>query len=220
MRPAEHLTKRITVSTTRRIMPAALALAAAVALSACDADQVGAAAVVGSERFTVSDLQEQVEQAQSLEGFDVQAAGGVPGFQRDLLTRHIQHEIFEQLAADEGIEITGAQIDDALERFEAQSPGGDLSPLLAQNGYTDESFRAGLTDQLIAESYLAQNGGDQYALTERLIETGEELGIEVNPRYGNWGDQLAVTDDSGSISKPAGGEAASPGELPEPTPPQ
>lgn len=201
-------------------MPAALALAAAVALSACDSDQVGAAAVIGDDRLTVSELHEQVEQAQALEGFDVQAAGGVAGFQRDLLTRHIQHEIFEQLAAEEGIEITGAQIDDAIEQFEAQNPEGDLGPLLAQNGYTEEAFRAGLTDQLIAEAYLAENGGDQNALTERLIEIGEELGIKVNPRYGSWGDQLAVTADSGSISKPVSGETANPGELPEPTPPQ
>ncbi|WP_165358598.1 SurA N-terminal domain-containing protein [Haloactinopolyspora alba] len=208
------------MSTTRRIVPAALAVAAVVALSACDSDQVGAAAVVDGERFTVSELQDQVKESQQLEGFDVRAAGGVSGFQRELLTRHIQHEIFLRLAERENIDITQAQIDDAIERFESQSPDGNLGPALAQNGYTRESFRAGLTDQLIVQEYTSRTGADQAAVTQALVDLGEQLNIEVNPRYGSWGDQLAVTDDSGSISEPENsGSTPTPGQTPPPAAP-
>lgn len=221
MRPAEHLTKRITVSTTRRIIPAALAVAAAVALSACDSDQIGAAAVVDGDRFTVSDLHDEVEQAQQLEGFDVQAAGGMSTFQRELITRHIQHQVFLHLADQEGIEVTEADVDNAIEQFESQAPDGNLQPVLAQNGYTPEAFRAGLTDQLIAEAYAAQSGADQAQLTQTLVDVGEELGVEVNPRYGSWGEQLAVTDESGSISEAVdSGEDPGAGQTPAPAPSQ
>ncbi len=212
--------KRITVSTTRRIIPAALAVVAAIATSACDSEQIGAAAVVDGDRFTVSELHDEVEQVQDLEGFDVQAAGGTDGFQRELLTRHIQHEIFLHLAEQEGIEVSEADVDNAIEEFESQSPEGDLAPAMAQNGYTEESFRAGLTDQLIAQSLMQNMGGDQAALTERVTSVGEELDIEVNPRYGSWGDQLSVTDDSGSISEPVDEPTDEGTEMPMPPPAQ
>lgn len=153
--------------TTRRIMTACLAAAAAAVpatLAGCDTDQLGAAVVVDGDRFTVSDLQKQVEEVDGMDGFDVEAAGGVSTFQRELLTRHIQHEIFQQLADDEGIEVSDADIDNAIEEIESQAPDGDLAPLLAQNGFTVDAFRAGVTDQLIAEAYVQAAGGDQNAL--------------------------------------------------------
>lgn len=189
-------------------------------MSACDSEQIGAAAVVDGDRFTVSELHNEVEQVQNLEGFDVQAAGGTDGFQRELLTRHIQHEIFLHLAKQEGIEVSEADLDNAIEEFESQSPEGDLAPARAQNGYTEESFRAGLTDQLIAQSLMQNMGGDQAALTEMLTSVAEGLDIEVNPRYGSWGDQLSVTDDSGSISEPVDEPTDEGTEMPMPPPAQ
>lgn len=191
------------MSTIRRIVIASLAAASAVALTACDSEQIGAAVVIDGDRFTVDDLQNQVEHAQRLEGFDVEAAGGMPAFQRTVLTRHIQHEIFLRLAEDADIQVTEADIDDAIEGISAQAPGGDLDTALAQAGYTEEAFRAGVADQLIAQSYAEETGGDNAALTETLVDLGNELGVEVNPRYGTWGDDLAVSADTGSISEPA-----------------
>jgi hypothetical protein len=191
------------VSTIRRIVIASLAAASAVALTACDSEQIGSAVVIDGDRFTVDDLQNQVEHAQRLEGFDVEAAGGMPAFQRTVLTRHIQHEIFLRLADDADIQVSEADIDDAIEGISAQAPGGDLDAALAQAGYTEEAFRAGVADQLIAQSFAEETGADNAALTETLVDLGNELGVEVNPRYGTWGDDLAVSADTGSISEPA-----------------
>ncbi|WP_162606570.1 SurA N-terminal domain-containing protein [Jiangella asiatica] len=190
------------MSTIRRIITASLAAAAAVALAACDAEQIGAAVVIDGERFTVEDLQNEVDRVQRLEGFDVTAAGGMPTFQRQVLTRHIQHEIFVRLAEDEGIEVTEADIDNAIDEFEAQA-GGDLTPALEQNGYTEDAFRAGVADQLIAEAYAAETGADNTVLTQTLVDLGDEMGVEVNPRYGEWTQDLAVSADTGSISEAA-----------------
>ncbi|RIQ35767.1 hypothetical protein DY240_02370 [Jiangella rhizosphaerae] len=196
-------TKRITVPTIRRIVIASLAAASAVALTACDSEQIGAAVVIDGDRFTVDDLQNEVQHAQRLEGFDVDAAGGMPAFQRTILTRHIQHEIFLRLAEDEDIEVSEADIDDAIDEISAQAPGGDIETALAQAGYTEKAFRAGVADQLIAQAYSEETGADTAALTQTLVDLGDELGVEVNPRFGTWGDDLTVSGDTGSISEPA-----------------
>ncbi|PZF80993.1 hypothetical protein C1I92_23075 [Jiangella anatolica] len=196
-------TKRITVSTIRRIVIASLAAASAVALAGCDSDQIGAAVVIDGDRFTVDDLQNAVEHAERQDGFDVEAAGGMQAFQRTVLTRHIQHEIFLRLAADEEIEVSEADIDDAIDEIAAQAPGGDLGAALAQAGYTDDAFRAGVADQLIAQTFSEENGADAAALTQVLVDLGNELNVDVNPRYGTWGEDLSVSADTGSISEPA-----------------
>lgn len=188
--------------TIRRIITASLAAVAAVSLAACDAEQIGSAVVIDGERYTVEDLQNEVDHVEQLEGFDVEAAGGMPAFQRQVLTRYIQHQIFLRLAEDEGIEVTEADIDAAIEQFEQQS-GGDLTPALEQSGYTEDAFRAGVADQLIAEAYAADTGADNAVLTQTIIEVGDSMDIEVNPRYGTWGEDLAVSADTGSISEPA-----------------
>ncbi len=196
-------TKRITVSTIRRLVIASLAAASAVALTACDSEQIGAAVVIDGDRFTVDDLQNEVEHAEKLEGFDVQAAGGMPAFQRTVLTRHIQHEIFLRLAADEDLQVSEADIDDAIEEISAQAPGGDIDAALAQAGYTEKAFRAGVADQLIAQAYADETGADNAGLTQTLADLSDQLNVEVNPRYGAWGDDLAVSADTGSISESA-----------------
>ena len=191
------------MSTIRRIVIASLAAASAVALAACDAEQIGSAVVIDGDRFTVDDLQNEVEHAQQLEGFDVEAAGGMPAFQRTVLTRHIQHEIFLRLAEDEDIEVSEAAIDDAIDEISSQAPDGDIAPSLAQAGYSEAAFRAGVADQLIAQSYAEETGADNTVLTQVLNDLGTELDVEVNPRYGAWGEDLAVSADTGSISEPA-----------------
>ncbi len=196
------------MSTIRRIVIAFLAAASAVALAACDSEQIGAAVVVDGDRFTVDDLQNEVDHAQRLDGFDVEAAGGMPAFQRTVLTRHIQHEIFVRLADDEGLQVSEADIDVAIDEISGQAPGGDLTSALAQAGFTEQAFRAGVADQLIAQAYSEETGADAAALTQTLVELGDDLGVEVNPRYGTWGEDLAVSADTGSISEPAGGSDA------------
>ncbi|WP_158564244.1 SurA N-terminal domain-containing protein [Jiangella anatolica] len=191
------------MSTIRRIVIASLAAASAVALAGCDSDQIGAAVVIDGDRFTVDDLQNAVEHAERQDGFDVEAAGGMQAFQRTVLTRHIQHEIFLRLAADEEIEVSEADIDDAIDEIAAQAPGGDLGAALAQAGYTDDAFRAGVADQLIAQTFSEENGADAAALTQVLVDLGNELNVDVNPRYGTWGEDLSVSADTGSISEPA-----------------
>lgn len=191
------------MSTIRRIVIASLAAASAVALSACDSEQIGAAVVIDGDRFTVDDLQNEVEHVTRLEGFDVQAAGGMPAFQRTVLTRHIQHEIFLRLADDEGIEVSEADIDDAIDQISAQVPGGDLDAALAQAGFTERAFRGSVADQLIAQAYADETGADTAGLTQVVVDLGNELNVEVNPRYGTWGEDLAVSADTGSISEPA-----------------
>lgn len=189
------------MSTFRRLATVSSLVLAAVAASACDAELIGAAAVVGDDRFTVAALQSQVEQVQSLEGFDISAVGGASVLQRELLSRHIQHQLFLRLAGQEDIDVSQADVDNAIDEYKAQVPDGDLGPVLAQNAYTDEAFRAGIFDRLVAEDFTTEHNGDQQALIAALNEVGDQAGVEVNPRYGSWGDDISVAEASGSISK-------------------
>jgi hypothetical protein len=57
--------------------------------------------------------------------------------------------------------------------------------------------------------------GGQEQLIEVITAKADEIGVEVNPRYGSWSG-IALDPSSGSISEPAGGgpTAAEPTETP------
>jgi hypothetical protein len=106
------------------------------------------------------------------------------------------------LAKDKDIEVSEADIDEAIDKYRSQAPDGKLAPLLAQSGYTNKTFRSSVSDQLIIEAYVHKTGADQTALTHTLTDISNDLKVDVNPRYGTWGEDLAVADVSGSISEP------------------
>ena len=194
--------KGFTVSPSRRVVAAALCVLAAVPLAACNTtQQIGAAAVVGDERITVAELQEQVrELAESLPDGG-EATGDQSVAQREILQRMIRSELLAAVAADEGVEVSEAEIDAFIEeQIVPQAPDGDLGPLLAQNNLTEASLRTSVRDQLVATELIEQVGGEQ-ELVELLNQKSDEIGVEVNPRYGTW-DGFVLEQSSGSISTP------------------
>jgi len=174
---------------------------AAASLTACDTNEIGAAAVVGDDRITIGELQDRVRDfTDSIP--DESAAGADPAvLQQALLDRMIRHDLLEQLARDEGIEVSEADIDTFIdEQVEGPAPDGDITDLLAQSALTDNTLREAVRDVLIQQE-LVDELGDEEAYTEALAEKSEEIGVKVSPRYGTWNDgSLEAT--SGSISEP------------------
>jgi SurA N-terminal domain len=188
------------VSPSRRAVAAVLCMLATVPLAACNTEQIGAAAVVGEERISVAELQEQVRDlGESLP--DGAATGDQSVVQHEILQRMIRSELIAAVARDEGVEVSEAEVDAFIEeQIRPQAPDGDLGPLLAQNNLTEDSLRTSVRDQLVATELIARLGGEQ-ELIERLTEKADELGVEVSPRYGRW-DGIVLEQSSGSISTP------------------
>jgi SurA N-terminal domain len=188
------------VSPSRRAVAAVLCMLATVPLAACNTEQIGAAAVVGEERISVAELQEQVRDlGESLP--DGAATGDQSVVQHEILQRMIRSELIAAVARDEGVEVSEAEVDAFIEeQIRPQAPDGDLGPLLAQNNLTEDSLRTSVRDQLVATELIARLGGER-ELIERLTEKADELGVEVSPRYGRW-DGIVLEQSSGSISTP------------------
>lgn len=194
-------------SIARRLAGVTLAALAAVTLTACDSDQIGAAAVVGGERITVEDLQAKAQEIVDIPGSGLEDTRDLTQLQRDLLGREILARVMRQAAEDQGLDVTDAQVDDLVaQELDGLPEDQDVDAALAQSTFTLESFREAARTQLIAEG-LTGEGGDQTALVEAVNTATDELGVEVNPRYGEWGENFAVEELSGSISTPADGSA-------------
>lgn len=191
-----HRGSRVPRSRRVRAAIAALAVIAGGVLSACDPEQLGAAAVVGDERLTVSQVQQQVrDYADSLPRPIDLARLDLSTFQRRLVQDFVTHQLLLAVAQDKGIEVTEAQIDKELATLRAQ---GDqqYAQLLAQQGYTEDSVRDYVFDQLVAQ----QLGGSA-ATNEALTAAAERLHPWVSPRYGTL-EGFQIKDTSGSLSVP------------------
>jgi hypothetical protein len=185
------------VSLSRRVAAVASSAALAIALAACDADQVGAAAVVGGERITVTELQDQVREVVALMPGE-EATGDQRNTQLTVLNRMIAFRLLDRVAADAGITVTEAEVDQFIaDQLVPQVPEGDLTPLLAQNLLTEDTLRDAVREVLV----LQQVG--QQAYLGALVDVSEQVGVEVNPRYGTW-TGAGIEDVSGSVSVPVG----------------
>ncbi|MGH8829146.1 MAG: SurA N-terminal domain-containing protein [Jiangellaceae bacterium] len=183
------------------VVPAVAALV--VSLSACDADEVGAAAVIGDYRVTVTELQQQTRDVMDLDGSQVDETSDLTELQSILLEREVRHQVLTAMAVDHDVVVTDADVDEYIEETLApQAPDGDITELLGQFGYTEETLRIGVHDELAAGELSSALGDDPGAFADEFNATADELGVAINPRYGTWGDDLALERTSGSISEP------------------
>lgn len=181
----------------RRIAAVALSAVLAGSVTACDTEQLGAAAVVGDERITVTELQDEVREVSRVARRDVTADQST--VQATVLNRMINYRLGDTVADLADVTVTEAEIDSFIdEQLVAQAPDGDLTPLLAQNLLSEDALRDAVRETLLVEKV---GGNDAYA--QLLEEASAEEGVEVNPRYGDWTGTMLDTEASGSVSVPA-----------------
>lgn len=158
----------------------------------------GTAATVGDETISIAAIQDEV--IAFSESFDepLPVSGDLASVQQEFLTRDINHLLLIEMAEREDVEITDADVDELYDDLVAQS-GGDLDALRAQFVYTEDGLRRALEDELRLQG-LEPIVGD---IAPALAETAEEVGVEVNPRFGTW-DGTTLVPGTGSISVPAG----------------
>lgn len=204
-------------SPTRPRLLGALALGAGVALSGCGtAERIGSAALVGREPISVASLQAESRQLVAARGGSEETPGAL---QRDRLSWVIGTRVLDAALARNGVTLTPRAVERVRAGFEQQVGGAAKLQQevltrfpVAREGVPEViRYYAGL-DALGAKLVPGdpQRVGEarQGAVLKALTDAAEELGVQVNPRYGSWDPgRLAVT---GAVS---GGLAKTPREI-------
>ncbi|MCX4906140.1 SurA N-terminal domain-containing protein [Streptomyces sp. NBC_00878] len=182
---------------TAFLLSAALVTAAPL-LSACGNDaHPGAAAVVGGDRITVSQLENRVNEVRSAqraattgEAQFEQAIAKTGGLTRDTLHVMVLDRVLHQAAQDAGVTVSRKEVQGF--RGELEKQAGDERALevawLQQYGVAPERLDDNLRVQIEAQKLAAALGTDtsQPAFWKALSEASKKLDVDLNPRYGSW----------------------------------
>ena len=174
---------------------ALLLLAVSSVLTACDPDQVGAAAVVDGEPIRVEELQRATQGYLELDRSIDQGTA-----QRQILSLMVDSEVVAAAARKERITVTQAEVAAVRERAISEAGGRtrlvralaqrEQAPFVLPPSHIDHAIRAFLLESKLAEK-LAQ-GRDpndpqvQADVQKALAAAARSLDIEVNPRYGSY----------------------------------
>ncbi len=179
----------------RRGTVAGIAAGTLLAATACGADEIGAAAVVGGDRITVTTVQDKAETF--LDTTEDPSGVDTAALQRRIVQQDVRHELLTDVAADTGAATSEAAVDDFLEEL-STAQGGDLTQFKLEQGFTDESLRSAVHDELLRRELVEELGSDE-AVEEAVSAKADEVGVTVNRRYGTWeGNQIA--EGTGAIA--------------------
>ncbi|MFA1545196.1 hypothetical protein [Actinomadura chokoriensis] len=194
----------------KSVKAAVAVVLAAGALAGCGGSpQVGAAALVGDDRITVTELSHTVRDWRTQFRADpaanelrANAGGAAPQYAADsesdlqgALTLLINFRVADKVADRAGVKVTGGQVDTAVQALNQQ--GGaeavtlasglprahtrDLARLVATQIAVMQRFGADVNNRL---SPATQQAGRQW--NELFQRTADGMHIEVNPRYGTY----------------------------------
>jgi hypothetical protein len=182
---------------TALLLTAAIA-AAAPLLTACGNDaHPGAAAVVGGERITVSQLENRVDEVRAAQRAAVpddaqyqQAIARTGSLTRDTLHGMVLDRVLERAARDAGVTVTNREVQRMRAGLEQQAGGAEAleAAWLQQYGIPPQRLDANFRLQIQAQKLAQQLGTDtsRPEFWQALSEAGEKLDVDLNPRYGDW----------------------------------
>jgi hypothetical protein len=199
----------------------AAGLGACAVLAACSPAQVGAAAIVGNQRITVSSVDTQVSNWQTaakpyassiqLTSADAPAA---------VLSWLVRFDVMDQVAGANGISVTEAQSQAGLSSLSsvAQQNGfPSTSALLIANGVPPELFPQVGTWSAQQTAYgLKVNGGQEptttaeqttvtNAINKSQCTAAKSLSIKISPQFGRLDyTSFSVVPAADTLSRPAG----------------
>mgnify|MGYP002620513425 CR=1 FL=1 len=167
-----------------------LAVAAtAVALTACSPAGAGTAAVVGGERISVAELNENVEAVQreaAAVNVDLTAPEALPAKLPQMVLHYlVMIKQADQLAARDGITVTEKEIDDELARY--QVPVEQLAPRAAiPRSKIRDVVRAEIIQTKVAPRLGITIGQtpEEEMLTKLHQELSTAAPVTWSPRYG------------------------------------
>ncbi|MBB6415595.1 MULTISPECIES: SurA N-terminal domain-containing protein [Streptomyces] len=192
---------------TALVLTAAIA-AAAPLLTACGNDaHPGAAAVVGGQRITVSQLDERVGEVRAAQRAAVQdeaqyqqVIARTGTLTRDTLHTLVLDRVLHRAAENAGVSVSRKEIQAMRSGLEQQAGGAKAleTTWLQQYGIPpqrlDENLRLQLEAQKLAEK-LGTNT-DRPEFWKALSDASKDLNVDLNPRYGTWDVQKSSRADA------------------------
>jgi hypothetical protein len=185
------------------------AAVSALALSGCASAFPGSAASVGENRIAEETIGDQLRSLNTTLGQPADTPSSIATI--GLLTQGITGELINQVAADLGISVTQTQVDQAY-ALEVEQLGSQeaLEQAAAQAFIPPEEINGFLVNRL-AFSLVAQTLAPEAApeqqqavAVDAIVATGDELGVYVAPKYGEWSPaQLTIVPAADPLSKPA-----------------
>ncbi|WP_338699437.1 SurA N-terminal domain-containing protein [Streptomyces sp. Q6] len=188
---------------SRRIALVLTSAAAAVPLlTACGSDaHPGAAAVVGGQRITVSQLESRVnevrdaQQAATADSAQYeQAIAKTGGLTRNTLHTMVLDRVLHRAATDSGVTVTRKEMQQMRAGLEQQAGGAKQLEVAWLQQYNvapkrlTESLRTEIEAQKLATTLGAdmQTEAGKAAFWKALSQASKELDVDLNPRYGSW----------------------------------
>ena len=202
----------------------AVGLGVCALIAACSPVKAGAAAIVGSQRITVASLDSQVSSLQT--ATKSSGTAGLPTTEQPqaVLTWLVRFDIMDQLAADNGISVTPAQVQTGLSDIQSEAASS-----ASEDGYSsaDALFLGnGLSPQMLPalgrwvaqeDAYqLKVNGGKAASTTAQgnavtakynkaECQAAKALNIQVSPQFGRIDySTYTIVPASNVLSAPAG----------------
>ncbi|WP_298572663.1 SurA N-terminal domain-containing protein [Streptomyces luteogriseus] len=194
-------------SRTALLLTAAIA-AAAPLLTACGNDaHPGAAAVVGGQRITVSQLDERVGEVRAAQRAAVQdeaqyqqVIARTGTLTRDTLHTMVLDRVLHRAAENADVTVSRKEIQAMRSGLEQQAGGAKAleTTWLQQYGIPpqrlDDNLRLQLEAQKLAEK-LGTNT-DRPEFWKALSDASKDLNVDLNPRYGTWDVQKSSRADA------------------------
>ena len=174
-------------------------------IAGCGPELAGSAAVVGDDRVTDTQLADQVTVVTTALGIQSSAKAN-----QVVLDRLIRAELYNELAARNGIDVTDGEVTKFLNETAAQVGGQQaLNAQLLQSGVPESEVfgfaQTFLTQKALAEK-LAPGKSQQeqgVILGAAVIALSKELDTRVSPRFGTWdSDRLSVGAPPNDLSEP------------------
>ncbi|MER7777436.1 SurA N-terminal domain-containing protein [Streptomyces sp. NPDC096191] len=186
----------------RRRRPALLLTAAIAAaaplLTACGNDaHPGAAAVVGDQRITVSQLENRVDEVRAAQRAAVpddtqyqQVVAQTGTLTRDTLHGMVLDQVLHRAAQDAGVTVTRKEVQAMRAGLEEQAGGPKqletawLQQYGVAPGRLDENLRLQLEAQKLAQGLGTDTSRPEF--WQALSKASAKLDVDLNPRYGAW----------------------------------
>ncbi|TPQ17122.1 SurA N-terminal domain-containing protein [Streptomyces sporangiiformans] len=192
---------------TALLLSAALATAAPL-LTACGDDaHPGAAAVVGGDRITVSQLENRVNEVRTAQRAAIkndtqyeQAIAKSGGLTRDTLHGMVLDHVLHRAAQDAGVTVSRNEVLRLRSSLEQQAGGAKAleAAWLQQYGVAPGRLDDNLRVQVEAQKLATGLGTDtsQPAFWKALSDASKKLDVDLNPRYGTWDVQKSSRVDA------------------------
>lgn len=181
-------------------------------LGACTPAKLGAAAMVGDQRISTTELTTAVKQWQQAytanplpaDQLQLLDTGSIP---RSVLYNLVVYKLTDVAAQRQGVRISDGAIDNAMasvpaDRLRSQAVILGIPPQRTRDFVRFELEKQGIAKQL---QPMVSGGGNavNMALANVVKSTAKSIRIDVNPRYGQFDyRQLAISANAGRLSRP------------------